>query len=243
MKIECVIVCVNYGDYLAWALPLNLRHFEKVVVVTTFNDKQTQSLCQFYDVECVQTHAFYDNGAKFCKSKGINEGLARLSRDGYVCHMDADVVLPPRTREILEKVHLDPTCVYGIDRMMCESFNDWLEFFVKPRATHEENIFIKPNIFDTFGIRVGLLGKDSYADGYAPLGFFQLWNPKVSGKYTYTVEAPEAGRDDMLFSLGWPRQKRQLLPEIIAIHLESQTPLAMGANWAGRTTPPFLPKK
>lgn len=242
MKLECVIVSVNYGDYLAWTLPLNRQHFDRMVVVTTHTDLQTQALCKFYDIECVVTHSFYHDNAQFCKSRGINEGLARLDRDGFVVHMDADVVLPPRTRELLGKVNLVPEDVYGIDRMMCESFEDWLRFFTRPLPLHEENIFIKPNVFDTFGIRVGLLGKDKYADGYAPIGFFQLWNPCASGVHEYTVEAKEAGKDDMLFALKWPRRQRHLLPEIIAIHLESETPHRMGANWAGRTTPAFLPK-
>ena len=240
MKFECVIVSVNYGDYLAWTLPLNLRHFDKIVVVTTFTDQQTQDLCKFYDVECVTTHSFYQNNARFKKSCGVNEGLARLKRDAWVAHMDADIVLPPRAREMLEKVNLDPACLYGIDRMMCESFEDWLKYFIHPKyQLHEENIFIKPNAFETFGIRVGLLGKDQYADGYAPIGFFQLWNPTGSGVSEYTVEHESAGKDDMLFALKWPRRRRLLFPEILGIHLESQTPAKMGSNWNGRVTPPF----
>ena len=243
MKFECVIVSVDYGDYLAWTLPLNLRHFDKIVVVTTFTDQQTQNICKFYDVECVVTHSFYADNARFKKSLGINEGLARLDKDAWVAHMDADIVLPPRAREMFEKVHLDPACVYGIDRMMCESFDAWLKYFTNPAyQLHDENIFIKPNAFETFGIRVGLLGKDKYADGYAPIGFFQLWNPEGSGVKEYTVESAEAGKDDMLFALKWPRAKRHLLPEVIAIHLESEAPHRMGANWAGRITPLFAPK-
>lgn len=241
MKIECVMVSVNYGDFLAWTLPLNRAHFDKIAVVTIHTDVQTQNLCKYYDVECVITHSFYHNNARFQKSRGINDGLKALGRDAWVVHMDADVVLPPRTKEILQKVHLEEDCIYGIDRMMCESFDAWLHQFVNPAQLHEENIFIKPNLFDTFGVRVGLLGKDALADGYAPIGFFQLWNPAVSNVHEYTMEAPTAGKDDMLFSLKWPRRRRQLLPELIAIHLESRTPGKMGSNWEGRVTPPFLP--
>ena len=103
MKFECVIVSVNYGDYLAWTLPLNLRHFDKIVVVTTFTDQQTQDLCKFYDVECVTTHSFYQNNARFKKSCGVNEGLARLKRDAWVAHMDADNRAPAtRARDVGE---------------------------------------------------------------------------------------------------------------------------------------------
>jgi hypothetical protein len=44
----------------------------------------------------------------------------------------------------------------------------------------------------------------------------------------------------MLFAVQWARQHRQLLPELFAVHLESER-VAMGANWKGRTTRPFGP--
>ncbi|MGA9474978.1 MAG: hypothetical protein WBV36_21090 [Terriglobales bacterium] len=74
MKFECVIVSVNHGDYLAWTLPLNLRHFDKIVVVTTHTDRQTQDFCKFYDMECVTTHSFYHDNAKFQKSRALTKG-------------------------------------------------------------------------------------------------------------------------------------------------------------------------
>jgi hypothetical protein len=71
-----------------------------------------------------------------------------------------------------------------------------------------------------------------------PIGFFQLWNPKGSGVCHYPERHTTAARSDMLFAMQWPRDKRHLLPEIIAIHLESES-VEMGANWQGRKTKPF----
>ena len=44
----------------------------------------------------------------------------------------------------------------------------------------------------------------------------------------------------MLHGLQWARPDRILIPEIVAVHLESE-PSAMGANWKGRTTKAFGP--
>jgi uncharacterized protein YukE len=45
----------------------------------------------------------------------------------------------------------------------------------------------------------------------------------------------------MLFAMQWTRDRRHLIPEIIATHLESER-AAMGANWNGRTTRAFGPE-
>ena len=41
---NAIITCVNYADYLRRTLPLNLRHFERVLVVTTAEDEATRRM-------------------------------------------------------------------------------------------------------------------------------------------------------------------------------------------------------
>ncbi|MBO0951208.1 hypothetical protein [Fibrella forsythiae] len=94
-KIEAVTVCVNYADFLVQILPHIRGLFDRLVVVTTPADRYTQQVCEYYRVECIQTDAFYDDGAVFNKAKGINAGLARLEMDGWVVHLDSDIYLPP----------------------------------------------------------------------------------------------------------------------------------------------------
>ncbi len=56
----------------------------------------------------------------------------------------------------------------------------------------------------------------------------------------YPLHHGDAARTDVQFALQWDRRHRQLLPEVIVLHLESE-PAEQGANWKGRTTRPFGP--
>lgn len=231
MKLEGVIVCVNYSDFLSHSILFNKPVFNRLVVVTSPDDKETQKLCEFHHVMCVQTDRFYEDGSKFNKGKGINEGFKQLSMDDWVVHMDADIVLPPKTRVILESIRLDPNFLYGVDRMMCPNFESWLKFIRRPVLQHEAEVYVHSHAFP-LGTRIMYP-----TEGYIPLGFFQLFNAKDKD-IQYPEEHSDAGRSDLLFSLQWPRERRGMLPELIAIHLESMSGM-MGANWNGRTTPDF----
>ena len=236
MYLEGVIVCVGYGDFLAHTLPHNKQHFNRLVVVTDTKDEDTRALCEFYHVECIQTDAFYENGDPFNKGKGINAGLAVLSKAGWVIHLDADIYLPEQTRSILERLELDERSIYGIDRMMCPTYQAWQDFKDKPKPIHEGWIYVHTTAFP-MGVRIAEYAKD----GYEPIGFFQMWNPNMSGVYTYSEQHGTADRTDILQAKKFSRGRRQLLPEIIGIHLDSENLnlSEMGKNWNGRKTAPF----
>jgi hypothetical protein len=229
MKIEAVTVCVEYADFLAHSLPANKHLFDRIVVVTDTRDTATQRLCAYHHVECVQTDAFYLNDHAFNKGRGINEGLARLDRDGWLVHLDADIVLPPRARELLHRIELDPTHIYGIDRLMCRSLDAWLDFLAAPELQHADEVFVQANAF-ALGVRVAKTDQD----GYLPIGFFQLWHG-ATGRLHYPDQHGAAARADMMFAQQWRRAERTLIPEIVAIHLESEAAPG-GANWRGRRT-------
>jgi hypothetical protein len=234
MKIEAVTVCVDYADFLAWFLLWNKRHFDHLVVVTSSADKATQNLCACHHVQCVVTDAFFDGGQAFNKGAGINAGLKALAKTDWICHIDADIILPPRAREMIEaRANVDRSAIYGIDRIMCRSFTDWLDFVADPELQHADEVYVNASAF-TFGSRVA----KTNADGYLPIGFFQLWNAATSEVTTYPEGHGTAARGDMIFARQWQRQQRVLIPEIVAIHLESETG-ANGANWRGRRTQPF----
>jgi hypothetical protein len=236
MKIECVTVCVNYSDFLAHTLPQNKHHFDHMVVVTTPEDIETQRVCEFYNVECVTTNEFTLNGDPFNKAKGINAGLRRLSKSGWVVHIDSDIYLPPLTRSILQRISLDGNNIYGIDRMMCPNFEEWQKFINSPKSFHTGWVYIHPTIFE-MGVRIG----EYMSEGYEPIGFFQLWNPIESRVFSYPEEHGAADRTDVLFAKKWERKNRVLIPEIICVHLDSEnsTINEMGKNWNGRKTAIF----
>lgn len=236
MYIEAVIVCVDYSDFLAYTLPQAKLHLDHIVVVTTPADKETQQLCKHHNVECIKTNSFYEKGDKFNKAKGINEGLLYLSKRDWVIHMDADIYLPPMTRDILSKKKLDQNKIYGIDRLMCPDYNSWVDYLKKPRLIHDNWIFVHLNAFP-IATRVA----DYNGDGYSPIGYFQLWHPGTSGVKNYPEVHGAADRTDMQFAKKWSKDLRELLPEIVAIHLDSEdaTVKEMGKNWSGRKTQPF----
>ena len=100
-KLEAVLVCDHYSDFLRCTLPANKHIFDRIVVVTaTLRTVYTQRICEFHHVECVQTDALNSRWNKFCKGAGINEGLNRLDQDAWVVHLDADIWLPPQTRPL-----------------------------------------------------------------------------------------------------------------------------------------------
>lgn len=236
MILEGVIVCVNYADFLAETLPRNRQHFDHLVVVTTPEDEETQKLCEWHHVHCVVSPRITQGGV-FRKGAGINDGLAVLSKHGWVIQMDADIALPPETRNILEQIHLDPSVLYGTDRFNVNGYKAWHKFCRRPKLQHEANVYVHLN--NGFPMATRFVSPDY--QGYVPIGFFQLWNPGVTGVMTYPEQHTNAGRSDMVFAGQWTRAERHSLPEIVCYHLESDSNAPQGANWEGRTTPPFEP--
>lgn len=238
MKIEAVVVCVQYADFLEATLPLNRPHVDRLVVVTKPDDQETKDVCAKYDTECLTTHAFGPDG-QFCKGAGINVGLSHLDRDGWVLHLDADMVLPIHARQLLEQRDLDPECIYGGDRINLIGKTAF-DTHVRERRLQEP-----PRTFGTEGWWMNTIRVVFYEHGgWVPCGFFQLWNPTGSGVHSYVedrvfAEPAHAGNTDLLFvSQSWPVDKRVLLPELLLGHVESEQ-IGSGANWSGRKTKRF----
>ena len=235
MKIEAVIICINYADFLKITLPANKKQLDRIVVVTDKKDEETLSVCLENDVECIQTDIFYrDDNGKPNKALGINEGLSRLDEDGWVLQIDADIWLPSFARQMLDCIELDETCVYGIDRMMCNSRELWDSFINRSPLIHDR-FLLNLDIFP-IGARIVQIREDSFL----PIGFFQLWNPNKSGVKTYRVEIG-AGfeRTDILHAKQFANNKRKLIPELVCIHLASEGSSYSGQNWNGRISKRF----
>lgn len=238
MRLEAVTVCVDYADFLAVTLPRNKDLFDHYVIVTTERDNDTREVCRRYGVTCILTDEFYRDEDKFNKARGINKGLDQLSHQGWVIHLDADIILPPRFRSALREAHPDPKCLYGCDRVMVRSWQEWKALNSWDYVQHDWHCRVNfPK-----GLSVGARWANSEY-GYVPIGYFQMWHSS-SDVYRgihlrhYPTTWNDAARSDVQFGIRWDRRHRQLLPEIIAIHLESE-PAKLGANWRGRTTKRF----
>ena len=157
-------------------------------------------------------------GGATCKGAGINEGLALLDH-AWVVHLDADVWLPPQTRLLLHNANLDRSMLYGIDRFCVKGYAQWDRFLEKPILQHECDAYVHMNAFP-LGTRV--TSKDG--GGYIPIGFFQMWCPSASGRFTYPEAHSDAGRGDRSSPNNGRGQSAHLSPRWWAITWKAQTP-------------------
>ena len=238
MKIEAIITCVDYADFLAETLIHNLTHFDRVVVITSPDDRETAETCRRLSVEYYATDLFRAHGGAFSKARGIDFGLSLVRHGEWVCHIDADTYLPPLARWILEHRErlgtLDKESIYGVDRVNCVGYEAWREFVTQFHPGHDYMCRIKMPSNFTIGDRIAIW---NYG-GYLPIGYFQMWHASTGRRYPIVSRTAE--HDDVVFSAQWPIGKKHLIPEIMAVHLMSE-PATLGANWKGRKTKRFGP--
>lgn len=235
MRLEAVTVCLNYDDFLEPAIRANQALFEDWVVVTEAGDKGTHDVCERYGVRAIDCPYFTKGGSHFDKARGINLGLAHLSCSDWMLHIDADIVLPQDTRQQLLNIDLDPLNIYGMDRVDCPTYEDYAKYLIQSESWKKSYFVSAPSNWHR-GTRL----RHFDFGGYAPIGYFQLWN-RASGVTRYPmVHDANAEHCDVLHSLQWPRIRRVLIPELLAIHLATGGP-NMGLNWKGRKTPRFGP--
>ena len=214
MLIEGVVVSYHYEDYLSWFLPLNRHFFDRLVVVTGDDDEQTEKLAKFYHIVCVKTNVLKDG---FNKGSAINIGLNQLSRKGWIVHIDSDIILPPRAREMVNYANLDRENVYGAFRMNCNSYEEWINYFYNPSPIHEDEIFVHLNAFPvgTLVNKTYTCEKDGDLDfgkGYCPIGYFQMWNEANGVRRIYPHNHTDAARGDVEFIVkNWPERKNRVL--------------------------------
>ena len=227
---EVLITCVQFDDVLKETLPGTSMLFghDRVTVVTTHDDKATQRLCHQHGVRCLATDEFKRNG-NFNKAKGIRYGLLHIEQKDWIIHMDSDVALPATFHGMSRHRTLDPACIYGLDRVNCPGIEAWRSYQRNPELQYEWSCLMKPPRNWTVGARI--IHPDY---GYAPIGFFQMWHGSLQRMYPQVHGSAE--RTDLLHALQWPRERRILLPELYAVHIDVGHGQPMGVNWSGRTT-------
>jgi len=243
MRLEAVTVCVGYDDFLSAAALYNIRIFDRWVVVTEPEDEQTREVCRRHNIECLLSEDGSWGGADFAKGRLIERGLQHLSSDAWRLHLDADIVLPAHTWSALEVAELQKDCIYGIDRLMVNSWDEWQKV-VQSGYLDGKQFQFHCNVNFPPGLRVGSRWAGNET-GYVPIGFFQLWHSSQDlwrgvRARPYPCRHNTACRTDVQHALQWDRRKRVMIPEIIAVHLASED-AKLGANWKGRTTMRFGP--
>lgn len=187
---KAITVCVDYAPLLAKTLPHNAIHFDRMVVVTTPEDRATLDLCaEFCNVTAFATRAFYEKNALFNKGKAMEEGFDILGRSGWMMVLDADIVLPHQLPEDLECGNL-----YSPFRRMCfdgewDGDFDWVDY---PRY-----------------------GDREFA-GYCQV--FHADDPALKARPWYGVNWRHAGGCDSDFQAKWPEEKK-IRPDWEVLHL------------------------
>jgi hypothetical protein len=184
----------------------------------------------------------HNRGGPFNKGRMIQRGFDQLGGHDWILHLDGDIVLPRKFRQYLDWAHLDERVIYGADRCNLVGFDEWNRLKQYAGAwdnhAHECGHWFHPK----FQVGSRWVSK---LHGYVPIGFFQLFHggEMVQGGYhqkIYPYHHGDAARSDVQFALQWDRRFREVVPEVIVLHLESETS-GLGANWKGRTTPRFGP--
>jgi FkbM family methyltransferase len=188
-KIEVVIVCKDYSDYLEITLPINKIHFDNIVVVTSEDDLSTINLCKNLDVNCLIYPDFYKNNAKFNKGGAINFAIHNLKFKDWVVSLDSDIIMPNNFRELFDIDTRDINKFYGSYRRFIPSLKDY-EYL--KNGTKDKNEFeaiegsgcgfwqcfnLNSIVAQSYGI--ANLYRDSYSAEQVDIDFMQLWCPAI----------------------------------------------------------------
>lgn len=120
MNLKIVIACLNYDDYLAKTLPLNLEQHKDITIVTGAEDHATQKVCQDNNALCVISHRIHINKAPFAKGKAINDALDFIKPKEWVLLLDADIILTYGMIDRLRSMPLDKDKLYYTRRILDE---------------------------------------------------------------------------------------------------------------------------
>lgn len=247
MKIEAITVCAKlpnhagYDDFLTVTARHNRGLFDRWIIVTTPDDRATQEVCRKFNLEMLLTEEMTRDG-EFQKGHGIQRAQRLMSVDSWRLHIDADIVLPTTFRNSLEIADLDTKKIYGCDRVMVNCWEEWQNLLNSGYLSHQHDYHCR--VIFPLGVEVGSRWA-STDQGYCPLGAFQLWHSDGDEFISFQHRAyPDshgcASRSDTQMSLQWDRRHRELLGEIIVVHLASERS-EMGTNWNGRKSKRFGP--
>lgn len=208
MKPSAITVCVEFSDILAITLPRNAKHFERIVVVSSFADEYTpRVVATIPNAELFQTNDFYLDGAVFNKGRALESGFDVLGRRGWICVLDADIVLP-------RNMNLAPAQIGNLHtprRRMLADISRWPEVV----DNHQDWDLLPRQDADAFP------------------GYFQLFHaddPVLKSRPWYETNWRHAGGADSMFSNRWSPRSR-VRPPFEVLHLGED-----GKNWCGRAT-------
>jgi hypothetical protein len=241
VRLEAVTVSIGYDDFLAVSAEHNRGLFDRWLVVTEPGDQATREVCRRWDLDVLLCEEG-TRGSDFRKGRLVERGMQLLAADCWRLHIDADVVLPTTFRNALAAADLDPGTVYGVDRVMVRSWQEWQRLLATGYLSCQHDYHHRVRFPEGFPLGARWASPSA---GWVPIGFFQLAHSSAIEwrgipQRPYPDRHNSACRGDVQFGLLWDRRKRALLPEVVAVHLESEA-APMGVNWCGRRSRRFGP--
>lgn len=242
-RLEAVTVCIDHADFLRETIKWNHSHFDRHIIVTSPDDKETLDVCHQYNLEHLKTEDAHRFGKPFNKGRVIERALCLLSADSWRIHLDSDIALPQGFRTLCQTADLDPSFIYGADRINVYGWEKWKYLISTGFMHHSTDYHTRVNV--PYNFEVGV----RYAHpvwGYIPVGYLQIFHSSQDETMGERVKQypsfhNTACRSDVQFALKWDRHKRGLIPELFVAHLMSEH-AKLGANWNGRTTRRFGPE-
>lgn len=90
LRLEAVTVSVGFDDLLDHTLEINHPHMDNMIVITSHDDKNTQTVVRKHGATLVLTDLFKKNERNFNKGAAINAGFNYFQYHGWRLHLDAD---------------------------------------------------------------------------------------------------------------------------------------------------------
>lgn len=187
-KIELIVVCKNYSDFLQITLPLNKKHFDNIVIVTADDDIDTQNLCKKQNVNFIIYNDFFKNNAKFNFGGARSYGLQNLKFKDWVIFLDSDIIMPNNFRELLDINKIDINKFYGSYRRFIPTYKDYNDFIngIKDKECFESIDGTGCGFFQCINLNsdiaryhgINNLYKDSYSAEEVDINFLKLWCPR-----------------------------------------------------------------
>jgi hypothetical protein len=190
-------VCVGCDDLLALTLPRNIHHFTDAWVITAPDDEKTIRWCSEFQkqtqrvIHVFKTDAFTRNGAKFNKGLAIEECFEFMGRQGWICILDSDIVLPKK----IDWSFAEPGKLYSPPRRML--------------------VDIPKDIDSVEWSRVPVRGDTEFC------GYFQLFHasdPVLTKRPWYGTDYIHAGGGDHVFEMKWATRNK-IRPNFSVLHL------------------------
>jgi hypothetical protein len=188
-KIEAVIVCKNYSDFLQITLPINKIHFDNIIVVTSQDDEATKALCKNFNVNYLIYNDFNKNGAKFNFGGARSFGLQNLKYNDWVIFLDGDIIMPKNFRELFDINTRDINKFYGSYRRFIPSYKDYEDLTnnIKSKNVFEsiegsgcvfwQCVNLNSNLIKNYDKKS--LYRDSYSAEQVDIDFMRLWCPRI----------------------------------------------------------------